>query len=387
MAILTGINSRLKGSAGDWTFAQVGGKTVAKQKMAKKDNPRRTQAQMQRRCLWANLVNLYRAFDGNLKPSFEGKPAGCSHFNMFMAANIGTSNIYLPKAVAKNGGTVVGPYQITRGSLPSIDVVLGTGQQARTSIDLGSLVLDPNTTLKAFSQAVVQHNPDFRYGDQISAFVATQRVNSVTAMPEVGIKCFEVTLDVVDEQTKLYDIVNSFAFSVVDGHLGAAAPIDGAIAWVHSRQSNGSVQVSTQRFCVSSSMVADYTTPEAMISAIDSYGGELSPDFLVPNVGSGIQQGASGSQPSVPDVTPSTFTLNVVSSPANGGSVTGGGSYAQGAQATLRATPASGYTFARWNDGSTQNPRTVTVTESTTYTATFTASGGSTPGNGGTEEG
>ncbi|MBQ6069727.1 MAG: hypothetical protein IJK84_09500 [Bacteroidales bacterium] len=35
MAILTGINTRHSGSAGEWTFARLGGKTVAKQKVAK----------------------------------------------------------------------------------------------------------------------------------------------------------------------------------------------------------------------------------------------------------------------------------------------------------------------------------------------------------------
>ena len=37
--------------------------------------------------------------------------------------------------------------------------------------------------------------------------------------------------------------------------------------------------------------------------------------------------------------------------------------------ATLTATPAEGYTFSQWSDGNTDNPRTVNVTESGTYTA------------------
>lgn len=53
------------------------------------------------------------------------------------------------------------------------------------------------------------------------------------------------------------------------------------------------------------------------------------------------------------------------------GSVVGGGSYRVGAQAQLRATGNAGYAFQQWNDGSTSNPRTVTVTDDATYTATF----------------
>ena len=42
-----------------------------------------------------------------------------------------------------------------------------------------------------------------------------------------------------------------------------------------------------------------------------------------------------------------------------------------GSTATLTATPAEGYTFSQWSDGNTDNPRTVNVTESGTYTASW----------------
>lgn len=77
-----------------------------------------------------------------------------------------------------------------------------------------------------------------------------------------------------------------------------------------------------------------------------------------------------------------TLTLNV--SPANSGTVTGGGSYSPNAEAQLTAQPASGYRFVQWSDGNTNASRTYTVTEDKTLTATFAAN--SVP-SGGTEEG
>ncbi len=65
------------------------------------------------------------------------------------------------------------------------------------------------------------------------------------------------------------------------------------------------------------------------------------------------------------------YTLTVNANNASMGSVSGGGTYAAGATATLTATPAAGHHFVQWNDGNTQNPRTVTVTANATYTATF----------------
>lgn len=44
---------------------------------------------------------------------------------------------------------------------------------------------------------------------------------------------------------------------------------------------------------------------------------------------------------------------------------------AQGSAVTLVATPKSGYLFTRWEDGSTSNPRLVTVTADATYRALF----------------
>ena len=74
-------------------------------------------------------------------------------------------------------------------------------------------------------------------------------------------------------------------------------------------------------------------------------------------------------------VTQCVITTNA--SPAAGGTVTGGGSYAQGTQVTLKATANSGYTFSRWSDGNTSAQRTVTASANTTYTAEFTQNSGS----------
>ena len=66
-----------------------------------------------------------------------------------------------------------------------------------------------------------------------------------------------------------------------------------------------------------------------------------------------------------------TYTVSVETASADWGSVAGGGEYLSGTEITLRAVPATGYRFVRWNDGNTDNPRTVTVTEDATYTAVF----------------
>ncbi|MBQ8721643.1 MAG: endonuclease [Paludibacteraceae bacterium] len=53
------------------------------------------------------------------------------------------------------------------------------------------------------------------------------------------------------------------------------------------------------------------------------------------------------------------------------GTVSGSGSYEEGSIVTLTATPFDGYEFISWNDGVTENPRQITVTENVIYTAYF----------------
>lgn len=68
-----------------------------------------------------------------------------------------------------------------------------------------------------------------------------------------------------------------------------------------------------------------------------------------------------------------TYTLTVESEDNEKGTATGGGTYTYGETVSISATPAEHYQFAQWNDGNTDNPRTVTITSDTTYTAQFSA--------------
>lgn len=68
---------------------------------------------------------------------------------------------------------------------------------------------------------------------------------------------------------------------------------------------------------------------------------------------------------------PPTYTISTGSSPSGTGTVTGGGTYEHGSTVTLTATPNTGYDFKHWDDGNTDNPRTITVTGEAKYTARF----------------
>ena len=92
---------------------------------------------------------------------------------------------------------------------------------------------------------------------------------------------------------------------------------------------------------------------------------------------------------------PNTYTISVSSSPTNGGTVTGGGTYQQGQSCTVSATAATGYTFTNWTENgsvvSTNANYTFTVSNNRSLVAhfsaqapnTYTISVSSSPTNGG----
>ena len=65
------------------------------------------------------------------------------------------------------------------------------------------------------------------------------------------------------------------------------------------------------------------------------------------------------------------FTVTATVNDAQGGTVSGGGEYLEGTEIQLTATPAEGYEFKQWSNGSTDNPLTLTVTEDIELTAEF----------------
>lgn len=70
------------------------------------------------------------------------------------------------------------------------------------------------------------------------------------------------------------------------------------------------------------------------------------------------------------------FVLTVASNDPMYGSTTGSGTYASGTTVQIAAIPAQGFVFTKWNDDVTSNPRSITITSDTTFTAIFDFSEG-----------
>lgn len=273
MAKVFGINTKIRGKVGEYIYRQTKVGTVVSEAPVKPITPLRTQSQMNIRTQWANLGAIYKQFDSMLRRGFEELPPQMSVYNAFIQANLGVVKVYITKRMKLNGGAILAPYQITRGSLPSISMTKNNNKLV-SSIALGSLTISATTTVAQFSQAVIDNNASFLEGDQITFFHGIQTVDTVTRTPRASITGYKVVLSTADD-TPLWNVVSQLGFSVADNKLATSVEItNGAAVWVHSREAvDGTLKVSTQFFYVENSALATYQSNSAIIASVNSYGG------------------------------------------------------------------------------------------------------------------
>jgi len=294
MGKLSGIISKISGSAGNVTFKVRNGETIVSEKVTQVRNPR-TNAQMQTRTKWGNIIAMYKGIRPLLNYGFENKPKNLSDYNMFVKVNMQRPAVYLTKQQVAGGACVACAYQFTQGSLPAI-VLSGTGNGTKTDIYLGSLTISGTTTVAQFSQAVVENNADYKYGDQISFFRIQQKTNEETGIPYCQFSASKVVLDAADTETKLWDIVNRVGFASSDSCLGHnESTFVGAFGWVHSRKGDGKTLVSSQSLvAVNDTLLAEHQGELAYNLAKSSYGSGTEA-FLVPD---GESTAGGGNAPS-----------------------------------------------------------------------------------------
>ena len=156
------------------------------------------------------LRSLLPRFNQTLKKGFEGINGKMNDYNAFIQANTNVVKVYVPKSVRLNGGSVLAPYQITRGSLPSIAMSKNGSNVLVSDLNLGSLVIKrafPPSRLGSAQASLALHSAWRRFYGQ-------QTLDSVTSIPRARIYGFKVMLNPGDSSL-LWDVVSQIGFSSV----------------------------------------------------------------------------------------------------------------------------------------------------------------------------
>lgn len=273
----------LNGSIGAVTYVTRKGITVARQKVPAKLSYRRTVRSLTPRMRWMNVVRVWQALNSvGWHPSFLNKTGLQTDFNMFTKAN-SRASVFLTKSIVSANGGVVAGLQITNGGLPTVGGAFGEGAMFRSTISMGGMSVGASTTVATFSTAIVENNEGWRNHDQLTVVILRQVVDSL-GTPRISPVIHQIYLDVDDESTLLGDILEPNALSVIDGNLGLGGPVTiGAAAFVHSSGEGDNFDVSSEFLTMSSEQVLQqFTGNNALMTAIDSYGGLDANMYLIP---------------------------------------------------------------------------------------------------------
>lgn len=307
MARTTDFLSQTSGKLTDqFVTRQTAHGTILARAPRKTANARRSERQANLRCQLANMSANFKLYQGKLKLAWEGKKAGLSEYNCFVASNYDKNPVYITKSMRVAGACVLAESYISSGSLAPIDTVVSQAGVLVSDLKLGGLVIDAQTTVADLTMAILQNNAEWEDGDQLTWFYGVQRVDSA-GTPRATLTAEKVVLDTTNENA-LWSVVSELGFSSVQGSgstvngyvlgMGQALVNAGGV-WVHSREKDsGSIKVSSQQMTVVSDVLAQYQTYQAMKASADSYGGiNVSVAYLKPEtLGSISSQTSQDSQ-------------------------------------------------------------------------------------------
>lgn len=303
------------GGAGGYSFYVRDGEQVVRQRKNNSnygESASRTQPQMERRVRWANLVNFYKAMSFWQPKAYETKAKGQTDYNVFMSLNINGSVVSLTRDMALNGCSVVENYNVSRGSLPSLQAVGNVVQNGWAwDIDL-TITLGSTTTVGQLSADIIDNNPAFRQGDNL-AFIIFKNTKATNSFPYVSCIYSELTLDRNSDKLlqsiNLMDRLVKSSQNTLGATFGASGSKEAGGVLIHTRKVEGSLQVSSQKILTTNeNIIEDYSSAQWIDECIASYGLDqevpLDPSFSKASItsvtanGSAVSQGATltGSQ-------------------------------------------------------------------------------------------
>ena len=274
-----------KGGAGGYTFYVRGGEQVVRQRRNNSnygESASRTRAQMIRRIMWGNLVNIYKAIRSWQQKAYDTKAIGQTDYNLFMKLNIPMASVGVTKAACEQGFAVFENYQVSKGSLPPVNYQLSAqNDDIITNIVYTSAIL-ATTTVGEFAAEIIAKNPQYQAGDNI-AFIFFRNHQYIGAEWPYAYSVYtEVTLNTAD--TSILMDIPEIGQRLIEGpdnvlHVDIDAPTPGGepevegIAIIHTRKVSGQLFVSSQSILMESDQfIQRYSGDEWYQTCIDSYG-------------------------------------------------------------------------------------------------------------------
>lgn len=279
------INPMYKGGAGGYTFYVRGGEQVVRQRKNNSnygETASRTRAQMIRRIMWGNLVNIYKSIKSWQQKAYDTKAIGQTDYNIFMKLNIPMASVGVTKAACEQGFAVFENYQVSKGSLPPI--IYDKNDQLHHIVTniIYTQAITAATTVGEFSAEIIAKNPQFQAGDNIAVIFCRNHQWIGAEWPYAYSIYTEVTLNVSDTSllsdiAELGERLTQGANDTLDVNYTAPSPggdpvVEG-VAIIHTRKVSGQLFVSSQNIVMETDQfIQRYSGDEWYNHCIESYG-------------------------------------------------------------------------------------------------------------------
>lgn len=348
------------GKVGNVRFYQKGEKSYVRSAYNSSINNPRTMAQMRRRLKFASNSIIWRQLKGYLEKSFEGSTPSVSTANLFTKANnLGNIGCFLAK---DNKNELLTRYQVSQGTLSGITLCygyyMGDDEASPTLAAFSSLALPSGTyaTIGALAAALIAANDNLEEGDQITYLALRQR--PVPSLGETRYKISASAVKVVlksDDTSPVPTGLTSLAgrLAMVLSTTADAKPSNSAFAFIHTRNADGKLRVSTETLRVALDALTTYkaqTTDAAYATAAATYG-DGDEIYLSPSgAKSVISTGYVAAYDSTLDEDGDWVVEDMFIVPDDANVISGEGSYEVGSSVTLTKTLPTGWTAQNWVD-------------------------------------
>lgn len=329
-----------------------------REKVEVMNNPQ-SDPQMDQRAKMLPAVLFRRQLQEVISRAWEGVKYGGPSTRLFMKYALKEPWANVPQLPKDSTLPIPGAYLISKGSLPTIGVSINGTGLISTALKVDTYQT-PGDTVGTLSTELIANNSFLREGDQLTFIrVSAPSASIPYAIYNVASLYLDTasTTSVTEAMGEAVALINEDDFLCIDNVIdGQETTLAGAV--VLSRDGATTAQRSTQRMVLNTTALTAYFANALKASIADTYRtteASRATDWPYQEGG----EGASGS---------GYVTINLSATPAAGGSVTGGGRYAEGDTVTLVATAAQGYSFVGWSSGGT------TLSTSTTYTFVASAS-------------
>lgn len=279
------INPMYTGGAGGYSFYVRGGEQVVRQRKNNSnygESASRSYAQMIRRIMWGNLVNVYKKMKDWQKKAYDDKLQGQTDYNIFMKLNINNVQVGVTKQACEQGFGVWEAYQISNGSMPPVGYSVKTADSNYETDIVVKEAIIATTTIGALSADILANNPQFQAGDNIAFIFFYQQKFLGVDWPYPYCEYSEITLNTADTRLvadipvlgeRLSESLNDTLIVSYTTPSGDVPSREVGFASIHTRKTNGVLSVSTQNIVLNTQeYVQQYSGEEWYNHCIESYG-------------------------------------------------------------------------------------------------------------------